>query len=89
MAAPAFLSQDLLLAQPSPLRCEKVVSGVLCQQPHSSASLHSLGALRLSLRKWKQAKFLAVLDRALMAQTAQEFDLTDTGTAAPQTLLLL
>lgn len=41
------------------------------------------------MRKWKQAKFLAVLDRALMAQTAQEFDLTDTGTAAPQTLLLL
>lgn len=39
-------------------------------------------------RKWKQGKFLAALDRALMAQTAQECDLTDTGTAALQTLSL-
>lgn len=53
MAALAFPSQDLLLAQPSPLRCEEVAAGVLCLQPHSSASLHfcGLGVWRLLVRE--------------------------------------
>lgn len=53
MAAPAFLSQDLLLAQPFPLRCEEVATGALCLQPHSSASLHfcGLGVWRLLFRE--------------------------------------
>lgn len=53
MAALAFPSQDLLLAQPSPLRCEEVAAGALCLQPHSSASLHfcGLGVWRLLVRE--------------------------------------
>lgn len=90
MAAPAFLSQDLLLAQPSPLRCEEVATGALCLQPHSSASLHFcvLGAWRLLIEEMEIRQVPGFVRRALMAQTTQEFDLTDTGTAAPQTLSL-
>lgn len=57
----------------------------LCLQPHSSASLHFCGPG--VWRKWKQGKFLAAPD-SINAQTAQECDLTDTGTAALQTLSL-